>query len=68
MTANAVIEAIENLPPSERTKVVSYLFDHKESSLTVVPADPASARDAEFLAATDRVFTRHKKLFELLAQ
>ena len=68
MTANAVIEAIENLPPNERTKVVSYLFDHRENPLPVVPADPASSRDAEFLAAADRVFTRHKKLFELLAQ
>jgi hypothetical protein len=68
MTANAVIEAIENLPSGERAKVAAYLRDLDAGSLRDAPMDPASANDPAFLAAADRVFTTHKKLFELLAQ
>ena len=55
MTANAVIEAIENLPPSERAKVAAYLHDLDAGSLRDAPADPASANDPVFLAAADRL-------------
>ena len=68
MTANAVIEAIEKLPSGERAKVAAYLRDLDAGLLRGAPMDPASANDPAFLAAADRVFTRHKKLFELLAQ
>lgn len=68
MTANAVIETIESLPQSERAKVVAYVRGLNLGPSPVVPADPAAATDPAFHAASDRVFSRHKKLFELLAQ
>ncbi|MCI0540718.1 MAG: hypothetical protein L0Z50_36430 [Verrucomicrobiales bacterium] len=64
MSANEVIEQIEQLPLEEQKKVFSYVLD-KRDVLRRGASEPVSS---EFKKVTERVFVRNAELFRKLAQ
>jgi len=68
MNATDVIALVEQLPASERLRVLTYFRQQDQATLAEVPPPGGSVDDPAFQAAATRVFAEHRTLFELLAK
>jgi len=68
MNATDIIALVEQLPSSERLRVLTYFRQQDQAPMSELPTPGGSVDDPAFQAAATRVFAEHRTLFELLAK